>query len=221
MLTIIDVRTRFEILMQKTSTGTLYVFSAPSGAGKTTLVKALLEQTNDIGVSVSHTTRGPREGEVNGKDYNFVSQDEFKALIGQNAFLEHAQVFDNFYGTSQIWVEQELQAGRDVILEIDWQGAEQIRQQMPEMVSVFILPPSREELLKRLTGRGTDSQEIIDRRMQDAVSEMSHYGEFDYLIINDDFEIALQELRSVVLARRQRTSAQTQKHSNLLKNLLN
>jgi guanylate kinase len=207
--------------MQKISTGTLYVFSAPSGAGKTTLVKALLEQTGGIGVSVSHTTRAPREGESNGKDYNFVSQDDFKGLIEQSAFLEHAQVFDNFYGTSQIWVEQELDAGRDVILEIDWQGANQIRQQMPEMVSVFILPPSREELLKRLTGRGTDSQEIIDRRMQDAESEMSHYGEFDYLIINDDFDLALQELRSIVLARRQRTAAQSQIQQVLLQNLLN
>ncbi len=207
--------------MQNNSTGTLYVFSAPSGAGKTSLVKALLEQTNDIGVSVSHTTRDPREGEVNGKDYNFVSQNDFKSLISQNAFLEHAQVFDNFYGTSQIWVEQELQDGRDVILEIDWQGAQQIRQQMPDMVSVFILPPSREELLKRLTGRGTDSEEIIARRMQDAESEMSHYGEFDYLIINDDFDIALQELRSIVLARRQRTSAQSQIQQGLLQNLLN
>lgn len=207
--------------MQNTSTGTLYVFSAPSGAGKTTLVKALLEQTIDIGVSVSHTTRAPREGEVNGKDYNFVSQDTFTGLIDQNAFLEHAQVFDNFYGTSQIWVEQELEAGRDVILEIDWQGAQQISQQMPHMVSVFILPPSREELLKRLTGRGTDSQEIIDRRMQDAVSEMSHYGEFNYLIINDDFDSALQELRSIVIARRQRTTVQSQKQLSLLENLLN
>lgn len=207
--------------MQNNSTGTLYVFSAPSGAGKTSLVKALLEQTAAIGVSVSHTTRDPRAGEVNGKDYNFVSQSEFKSLISQNAFLEHAQVFDNFYGTSQIWVEQELQAGRDVILEIDWQGAQQIRQQMPDMVSVFILPPSREELLKRLTGRGTDSDEIITRRMQDAESEMSHYGEFDYLIINDDFDTALQELRSIVLARRQRTSAQSQIQQKLLQNLLN
>ncbi|MFT6467138.1 MAG: guanylate kinase [Oleispira sp.] len=207
--------------MQNTSTGTLYVFSAPSGAGKTTLVKALLEQTIDIGVSVSHTTRAPRDGEVNGKDYNFVSQDTFKGLIDQSAFLEHAQVFDNFYGTSQIWVEQELEAGRDVILEIDWQGAQQIRQQMPHMVSVFILPPSREELLKRLTGRGTDSQEIIDRRMQDAVSEMSHYGEFNYLIINDNFDTALQELRSIVIARRQRTAVQSQKQQSLLANLLN
>jgi len=207
--------------MPKNSTGTLYVFSAPSGAGKTTLVKALLEQTQDIGVSVSHTTREPRAGEIDGKDYNFVSQETFKALINQDAFLEHAHVFDNFYGTSQIWVEQELAAGRDVILEIDWQGADQIRQQMPDMVSIFILPPSREELLKRLTGRGTDSQEIIDRRMHDAVSEMSHYGEFNYLIINDDFDCALQELRSVVIARRQRITAQSQKQQVLLENLLN
>ncbi len=207
--------------MPKNSTGTLYVFSAPSGAGKTTLVKALLEQTQDIGVSVSHTTREPRAGEVDGKDYNFVSQETFKGLINQDAFLEHAQVFDNFYGTSQIWVEQELAAGRDVILEIDWQGAEQIRQQMPHMISVFILPPSREELLNRLTGRGTDSQEIIDRRMQDAVSEMSHYAEFDYLIINDNFETAQHELHSVVIARRQRIAAQSQKQQVLLENLLN
>jgi len=221
MATTNDVRTRFEILMQKTSTGTLYVFSAPSGAGKTTLVKALLEQTGHIGVSVSHTTRAPRTGEINGNDYNFVSQDDFKGLIEQSAFLEHAQVFDNFYGTSQIWVEQELEAGRDVILEIDWQGANQIRQQMPEMISVFILPPSREELLKRLTGRGTDTQDVIDRRMHDAVSEMSHYGEFDYIIINDDFDLALQELRSIVLARRQRTAAQSQIQQKLLQNLLN
>ena len=202
------------------ATGTLYVFSAPSGAGKTSLVKALLEKTEAIGVSVSHTTRDPRPGEENGKDYNFVSQDEFKSLIDQNAFLEHAQVFDNFYGTSQIWVESELAAGRDVILEIDWQGAEQIRQQMPDTVTVFILPPSREELHSRLTGRGQDSEETIERRMRDAVSEMSHYNEFDYIIINDDFEQALEQLRSVVLARRQRAAAQTQIHADLLKNLL-
>jgi len=202
------------------ATGTLYVFSAPSGAGKTSLVKALLEKTEAIGVSVSHTTRDPRPGEENGKDYNFVSQDEFKSLIDQNAFLEHAQVFDNFYGTSQIWVESELAAGRDVILEIDWQGAEQIRQQMPDTVTVFILPPSREELHSRLTGRGQDSEETIERRMRDAVSEMSHYNEFDYIIINDDFEQALEQLRSVVLARRQRAAAQTQIHVDLLKNLL-
>jgi guanylate kinase len=221
ILTTNDVRTRFEIYMQKTSIGSLYVFSAPSGAGKTTLVNALLEQTDKIGVSVSHTTRAPRAGEINSKDYNFVTQEGFKNLIEQNAFLEHAQVFDNFYGTSKIWVEQELDAGLDVILEIDWQGAQQISQQMPDIVSVFILPPSRAELLKRLTGRGTDEQDIIDRRMQDAVSEMNHYGEFDYLIINDDFDTALQGLRAIVLARRQRTAVQSQKQPQLLKNLLN
>jgi guanylate kinase len=206
--------------MKNKSTGTLYVFSAPSGAGKTSLVKALLEQTNDIIVSVSHTTRAPREGEINGKDYNFVSQDTFKQLINQNAFLEHAQVFDNFYGTSQEWVEQELKKGHDVILEIDWQGAEQIRQQISETTSVFILPPSHEELLKRLTGRGTDHQDTIAKRMQEAESEMSHYGEFDYLIINDDFDAALQELRGIVLARRQRTCVQSKIQQELLQNLL-
>lgn len=207
--------------MNKNSTGTLYVFSAPSGAGKTSLVKSLLEKTNNIRVSVSHTTRAPREGEVDGQDYNFVSQNDFQDLINQNAFLEHAQVFDNFYGTSQAWVEQELLEGRDVILEIDWQGAKQIRNQIPETVGVFILPPSREELLSRLTGRGTDSAEIIARRMHDAENEMSHYGEFDYLVINDNFDDALEELRSIVIARRQRTAIQSVIQQDLLKNLLN
>lgn len=207
--------------MKKHPTGTLYIFSAPSGAGKTSLVKALLERTNNIKVSVSHTTRASREGEIDGKDYNFVSQDTFKDLINQSAFLEHAQVFDNFYGTSQAWVEQELKEGQDVILEIDWQGAKQIRQQMPETTSVFILPPSHDELLRRLTGRGTDSEEIIQKRMKDAEKEISHYGEFDYLIINDDFDIALQELQSIVLARRQLTPFQSEIHQDLLRNLLN
>lgn len=207
--------------MNKNSTGTLYVFSAPSGAGKTSLVKSLLEKTNNIRVSVSHTTRAPREGEVDGQDYNFVSQNDFQDLINQNAFLEHAQVFDNFYGTSQAWVEQELLEGRDVILEIDWQGAKQIRNQIPETVGVFILPPSRKELLSRLTGRGTDSAEIIARRMHDAENEMSHYGEFDYLVINDNFDDALEELRSIVIARRQRTAIQSVIQQDLLKNLLN
>lgn len=206
--------------MAQQFTGTLYVFSAPSGAGKTSLVKALLEKTDDILVSVSHTTRDPRPGEENGKDYNFVSVEIFKSMIEHDEFLEHAQVFDNFYGTSQTWVEEQLSQGKDVILEIDWQGAEQIRKLMPSMVSVFILPPSRDELERRLQGRGQDSQEIIDRRMRDAVSEMSHYGEFDNLIINDDFDTALEELRSVVLARRQRLAAQAQKHEALLKDLL-
>lgn len=207
--------------MKKNASGTLYVFSAPSGAGKTSLVKSLLQKTTHIRVSVSHTTRAPREGEVDGEDYNFVNLDSFQSLINQNAFLEHAQVFDNFYGTSQAWVEQELLEGRDVILEIDWQGANQIRKQIPETVSVFILPPSREALFNRLTGRGTDSEEIISRRMQDAENEMSHYGDFDYLIINDDFDVALDELRSIVIARRQRTSIQSIAQRDLLTNLLN
>ena len=193
-------------------TGTLFIFSAPSGAGKTSLVKALLDCTSHIGVSVSHTTRAPRPGETDGKDYNFVSVETFRQLIEDNAFLEHAQVFDNFYGTSQQWVESELAEGRDVILEIDWQGAQQVRHLMPDAVSVFILPPSIEALQQRLSGRGQDSDETIARRMRDAQSEMSHYGEFDYLIVNDDFDNALQELRAVVVARRHRLAAQQVRH---------
>ena len=168
-------------------TGTLFIFSAPSGAGKTSLVKALLQSTSHIGISVSHTTRAPRAGEVDGQDYHFTAKDDFESLVTEQAFLEYAQVFDNYYGTSKQWVESELAAGRDVILEIDWQGAQQVRQLMPSAVSVFIAPPSIAELENRLRGRGQDAEEIIQRRMQDARSEMSHYGEYDYLIVNDDF----------------------------------
>lgn len=200
--------------------GTLFIFSAPSGAGKTSLVKALLQQTSHIGISVSHTTRAPRPGEVNGQDYHFVSVAEFQQMIGTGAFLEHAQVFDNFYGTSQAWVEQELTAGRDVILEIDWQGAQQVRRLMPDAVSVFIIPPSIAALEQRLTGRGQDDAETIARRMRDAQSEMSHYGEYDYLIVNDNFDNALAELRSVVVARRHRLSAQQARHADTLASLL-
>lgn len=201
--------------------GTLFIFSAPSGAGKTSLVKALLECTSHIGVSVSHTTRAPRPGEENGKDYHFVSTAEFQRMIGEAAFLEHAQVFDNYYGTSQAWVEAELAAGRDVILEIDWQGAQQVRRLMPEAVSVFIAPPSIQTLRERLERRGQDSAEVIERRMRDARTEMSHYGEYDYLIINDNFDNSLQELRSVVVARRHRLAAQQQRHADILQALLN
>lgn len=209
-----------EEIMSKKFTGTLFIFSAPSGAGKTSLVKALLDTTGYIGVSVSHTTRQPRPGEVNGKDYHFVSKDEFQSLVGEDAFLEHAQVFDNFYGTSQRWVESELEAGRDVILEIDWQGAAQVRRLMPEAVSVFIAPPSIDALEQRLRNRGQDSEEIIQRRMRDARSEMSHFGEYDYLIINDDFNNTLEELRSIIIARRHRMEAQQVRHEVTLKNLL-
>lgn len=207
--------------MENAFIGTLFIFSAPSGAGKTSLVKALLEKTPFIGVSVSHTTRAPRPGEENGKAYHFVSIAEFQDMIGHGAFLEHAQVFDNFYGTSQEWVESELKAGRDVILEIDWQGAQQVRRLMPDAVSVFIAPPSIEALRSRLTQRGQDSEDIIERRMRDARNEMSHYGEYDYLIINDNFDSALEELRSIVLARRHRLLAQQQRHQDVLNNLLN
>ena len=206
--------------MTKTFTGTLFIFSAPSGAGKTSLVKALLNSTGYIGVSVSHTTRMPRPGEENGKDYNFVSREQFQELIDAGAFLEHAQVFDNFYGTSQDWVESELEAGRDVILEIDWQGAEQVRKQMTGAVSVFIAPPSIEALQQRLQNRGQDSEDIIARRMRDAKSEMSHYGEYDYLIINDDFYNTVEELRAIIIARRHRLEAQRIRHADTLKNLL-
>ena len=188
--------------------GTLYIISAPSGAGKTSLVKALLESTVDIMVSVSHTTRGMRPGEVDGKDYHFTDVATFRSMIGDNAFLEHAQVFDNFYGTSRSSALDMMERGVDVILEIDWQGAEQVRRKMPEAVSIFILPPSREELERRLRGRGTDADEVIAKRLGQAVEEMSHFGDFDYLVFNDDFDTALAQLRAIVLARRQRAEVQ-------------
>ena len=205
---------------QNSSQGTLYIVSAPSGAGKSSLVTALLEQTRDIKVSVSHTTRAPRPGEENGINYNFVSVDQFKALLAEDAFLEHAEVFGNFYGTSRIWLQQQLNAGTDIILEIDWQGAQQVRQLMPEAVGIFILPPSRAALKERLDSRGQDSAEIIAGRMAQAVSEMSHYNEYDYLIINDRFEVALNELRSVIIAQRQRLESQQLRQQSLLAGLL-
>ncbi|MEO5344242.1 MAG: guanylate kinase [Gammaproteobacteria bacterium SHHR-1] len=200
--------------------GTLYILSAPSGAGKTSLVKALLQQDADVVVSVSHTTRDMRPGEQDGVDYNFVTMDAFNALIEQGQFLEYAEVFGNKYGTSQQWVRDQLEAGRDVILEIDWQGAEQVRRLMPEAVTVFILPPSRAALRERLNARGQDSEEIIDGRMAEAISEMSHYPEYDYLLINDDFAQALDELASLFKARRLRQGAQQQKQAALLTDLL-
>ena len=200
--------------------GTLYIFSAPSGAGKTSLVKALLEQTSGIEVSVSHTTRSPRPGEENGRHYHFTDAASFEKMVEDSAFLEHARVFDNYYGTARASVDAPLQQGQDVILEIDWQGAEQIRHLYPEAVSVFILPPSKSALRERLQGRGQDPEEIIERRMRDAVSEMSHYAEFDYLIINDDFDVALQELRSIVIAQRLRLVRQATQQRALLQDLL-
>jgi len=202
------------------SKGTLYTVSAPSGAGKTSLVKALVESDSQVTVSVSHTTRPMRPGETDGINYHFVDRDEFVQMLGESAFLEHAQVFENYYGTSKAWVDETLASGRDVILEIDWQGAEQVRKLKPETVGIFILPPSQQALLERLTGRGQDDQAVIDKRMAQAISEMSHYVEADYLIINDDFTHALAELRAVLVAERQRLARQQEQHSTLLQSLL-
>lgn len=201
-------------------TGTLFTVSAPSGAGKTSLVKALVDSDNQLTVSVSHTTRPMRPGEQDGVNYHFVSHDEFRQMLNRNAFLEHAQVFDNYYGTSQEWVEQTLAAGTDVILEIDWQGAAQVRRLMPETVGIYILPPSQEALRERLTGRGQDEASVIERRMDKAIDEMTHYVEADYLVINDTFEHALEELRAVVLAQRQRLEHQQARFGDLLARLL-
>ena len=168
--------------------GKLFVISAPSGAGKTSLVKALIESTSNVVVSISHTTREMRPGEVDGEDYLFTQYDKFLHMVKNDEFLEYAKVFDHFYGTSQASVEQLLDEGQNVILEIDWQGAEQVRARMPGTQSIFILPPSKAELEARLQGRGQDSQEVINRRMLDAESEMSHYDEFDFIVLNDDFK---------------------------------
>jgi guanylate kinase len=200
--------------------GTLYIVSAPSGAGKTSLVKALLKQDQQVRVSVSHTTRDMRPGEQDGVDYNFVTMDMFDGLIEQKQFLEYADVFTNKYGTSQLWVESELDKSIDVILEIDWQGAEQVRQLMPDAVSIFILPPSQDELRKRLTGRGQDDASVIDLRMSQAVSEMEHYPEFDYIVINDDFDTALTQLQAILTTQRLQRDVQCVRHAALLNDLL-
>lgn len=200
--------------------GNLYIISAPSGAGKTSLVKELVANLDDLIVSVSHTTRQMREGEIHGKDYFFIDVEQFKTMQGENAFLECAQVFDNFYGTAQQTVETNLAQGQDVILEIDWQGAEQVRKLIPAALSIFILPPSIEVLQQRLENRGKDDAQIIARRMKDAVTEMSHYPEFDYLVVNDDFSVALNALKSIVIANRLKQARQSAVLQSLLTNLL-
>ncbi len=203
-----------------TAPGQLYIVSAPSGAGKTSLVRALLAQDARVEVSVSHTTRTPRPGERDGEHYHFVSDDAFARLVADDAFLEHAQVFDRRYGTARTGVAARLAAGRDVILEIDWQGARQVRAAFPEAQSVFIVPPSVGELRRRLSGRGQDAAEVIERRMRDARSELMHWVEFDYLIVNDDFGRALAELQALFTARRLRRSVQAERHGALLDALL-
>jgi guanylate kinase len=203
--------------------GTLYIVAAPSGAGKTSLLKALLESTDQLQLSVSHTTRPPRPGEQDGVNYNFVDVGTFKEMIGDDLFLEHAEVFGNFYGTSRPWVEQVLAQGKNVILEIDWQGAEKVRRAIPAAVSIFILPPSRQELERRLRGRGTDADDVIARRLGEAQREMAHYREFDYIVVNDDFDRALADLRAIMLdgaGEELRLAAQQQRLQPLLRDLL-
>ncbi|MFT3906743.1 MAG: guanylate kinase [Steroidobacteraceae bacterium] len=178
--------------------GRLFVVSAPSGAGKTSLVRALLRQRVDLRVSVSHTTRAPRPQEVNGRDYCFVSQQEFQELVAAGAFLEHAEVFGNFYGTGRAQVEAALAKGLDLLLEIDWQGARQVRRSLPACVTIFILPPSRETLEQRLHSRGTDSAEVIARRLGEAREDLEHWSEFDYVVVNDRFEDALQQIERIL-----------------------
>ncbi|MFB4205664.1 Guanylate kinase [wastewater metagenome] len=200
--------------------GTLFIIAAPSGGGKTSLVRALRDDDPAIAVSVSHTTRPRREGETDGEDYHFVGEEDFAALVADGEFLEHAEVFGNRYGTTRTAVERELAAGRDVILEIDWQGARQVRTLMPGTVSIFVLPPSRRELERRLRGRGQDSDEVIASRMRAAEAEMAHYHEFDYLVINEVFDHALADLAAIVRAARLRLSRQRVRHAEAIATLL-
>lgn len=200
--------------------GTLYIIAAPSGAGKSSLVNALISRLPFVYLSISHTTRPMRPGEEDGEHYHFTTIEDFVERIEHAEFLEHAKVFDNYYGTSQTYVQQQLDAGHDVILEIDWQGAQQVRRLMPNAKSIFILPPSREALQERLEKRQQDSVEVIARRMKDAVSEMSHYAEFDYLVINDDFYKALDEMSAIFVANRMVVGQQNERYQNLLEQLL-
>lgn len=202
------------------ATGTLYIVSAPSGAGKTTLVKALIDQIDTLRVSISHTTRPMRPGEIDGVNYHFTSRERFLKQVGEGDFLEHAEVFGNLYGTSQSTVEQTLAQGHDLILEIDWQGAQQVRRALPQARSIFILPPSRAALQERLRNRDQDSEEVIASRMALATAEMSHYVEYDYIVINDDFQIALDELKAVLAGNRLTLARQQAAYKPLLAALL-
>ena len=200
--------------------GTLFIVAAPSGAGKSTLVNALLERESAISLSISHTTRPPRPGEEYGRHYYFVDRAEFDRQAATGIFLEHAEVHGNLYGTSREKVQELLAQGRDVLLEIDWQGAAQIRAQMPACVTVFILPPSRIELERRLRGRHSDSEEVIERRLANSRGEIAHAHEFDYIIVNDRFETALDDLQTIVRAVRLRSALQTSRHAALIAELL-
>lgn len=204
-----------------THSGVLYVISAPSGAGKTSLVKALVESIPNLCVSISHTTRPKRPDEIEGVNYYFISKQKFESLIKAKAFLEHAQVFQqDYYGTNAAFVEEKLSQGIDVILEIDWQGAAQIRKAFQKAVTIFILPPSCDALKERLQHRASDNETVISKRMTEAKSEMSHYHEFDYLIVNDQFDTALADLKTIVQCRRLRQTYQQKKYAELIQRLL-
>jgi guanylate kinase len=200
--------------------GTLYIISAPSGGGKTSLVNALLESVSNLEVSVSYTTRAPRPGEKEGIDYHFVDETQFQQLKKEQAFLEYATVFGHYYATSTAWVTKKIEAGIDIILEIDWQGAQQIREKMPESISIFIIPPSWEILEKRLRLRAQDEETVIKKRMADAKAELEHFDEYDYLILNENFSNALADLNAILRVRRLRSSIQKRELAPLLKTLL-
>ncbi|HAU1150751.1 TPA: guanylate kinase [Legionella pneumophila] len=200
--------------------GNLYIVAAPSGGGKTSLVKKLIEMVDEIEVSVSHTTRPMRPGEKDSVDYFFVDEEQFVSMVNEGAFIEHARVFNHWYGTSVAQINKRLQFGIDVVLDIDWQGAEQIRHAYPDAVSIFIIPPSLDALKERLMNRRQDKDNVISERMTKAQDELGHYPEFDYLIVNDDFEKAAMELRSIVIANRLRIEKQVNKQAKLLSFLL-
>ena len=202
-------------------TGSLFIITAASGTGKTSLVKQLLATTNDLTVSVSHTTREPRPGEIDGHHYHFTDVDKFVTAISESQFLEHAEVFGNYYGTSEQSVRAQLDAGVDVILEIDWQGALQVKKIFTDAIMIFILPPSIATLRQRLSTRGQDSTEVIEQRLAGAVNEMAQYVNFDYVIINDSFEVALTELKAIIVADRQTLKRQQQRYQRTITNLLN
>lgn len=206
--------------MTYTCSGNLFIVAAPSGGGKTSLVKKLVSSLGDIAVSVSHTTRKKRPAEVDGVDYFFVDEPAFMNMIEKGAFIEHAQVFDHFYGTSAEQITERLKAGVDIVLDIDWQGAQQIKHAFPNAVGIFVIPPSVEALKERLTNRQQDEATVIVSRMQSACDELSHYSEFDYLIVNDDFEKAADELKAIVVAQRLRMSRQADQQRQLLSFLL-
>ena len=199
--------------------GDLFIVSAPSGAGKTSLVTALLTINQQIDVSVSYTTRAPRPGEIESKDYHFVSRETFLAMAKHGDFLESAEVYGNLYGTSQSWIEAEILSGHDILLEIDWQGAAQVRRKFPDCISVFILPPSLHALETRLKARGQDSPAVISQRLQATQDDIAHVAEFDYVIINDELDLALRQLSAIVLAAGLRRDRQLARQQNLLHQL--